>query len=431
MQGKYFDAPARLFFSVKNASKNTFTQKSDNREYIPELYYLPDLFMNRNEFFFGFKEKELISNCYINSSKEDYYKKYEFLANIKNELEFNNLNINKWIDLFFGVNQQSGKYEINGHIKNVNYYPEHMKRDYFQKNNIKSVDIIDFMKLDFGMLPYQIYNEESKSIKNKSNELCNNIKDFNEKQFSLEHKFLNNNELIDDSFECSGSDNINYGYYYIIVNKKYNKEEYGKSLSFATLKEFQSKNSDTKNTFFKFVGNNLGDIKIEIKDKINNKDKKTEEEKVRIVKLRDHTKAIKYIDYNKRLNMFLSYSLDGYINIYCFPSCKYVRSIKVSEFTEEELKVVVLVSNPFPMIFTCDNIFMYVISINGELIKKNPIPSGFESREAEIKPIIDKDFGIVNDYICFSLTSLKTNVTTTKRIEIKLPSLDLFNIDTD
>ena len=100
----------------------------------------------------------------------------------------------------------------------------------------------------------------------------------------------------------------------------------------------------------------------------------------------------------------------------------------MSEFTEKELKVVVLVSNPFPMIFACDSEIMYVISINGELIKREFIPKGFEGSETEIIPIIDKDLGIVNDYICFSLTVKDNYVTTTKRIEIKLPSLDPFKI---
>ena len=57
LQGNYFDTPARLFFSVEKATLNTFKDRADNREYIPELYYLPDIFMNRNEFFFGLNKR--------------------------------------------------------------------------------------------------------------------------------------------------------------------------------------------------------------------------------------------------------------------------------------------------------------------------------------------------------------------------------------
>ena len=128
--------------------------------------------------------------------------------------------------------------------------------------------------------------------------------------------------------------------------------------------------------------------------------------------------------------MFLSYSSDGFINIYCFPSCKLVRSIKVSEFTKELLEVVILVSNPYPMIFTCDKDKMFIISINGVLIKEKKILEVFPYSEREIIPIIDKDFGIVNDYICFSneKSAMDNGVKTTeiKRTEIELPFLERF-----
>ena len=162
------------------------------------------------------------------------------------------------------------------------------------------------------MLPYQIYKKNN-PIVDKS-PLYTKIKHFNEKQFALEHKVLANYKIIDDCFECSGSENINYGYYYWIIEKEEYKQEPYKNI-FAELNYFKSRVSDTKNTFFKFIGNNLGDIKIEIIDVKNLENKKD----LKIVKLRDHTKPIKYIDYNKRLNMFLSYSSDGFINIYCIP----------------------------------------------------------------------------------------------------------------
>ena len=46
------------------------------------------------------------------------------------------------------------------------------------------------------------------------------------------------------------------------------------------------------------------------------------------------------------------------------------------------------------MIFTYDKKYMYTISINGELIYKEQI-----KEETEIYPSIDKNCGIINDYI--------------------------------
>ena len=113
--------------------------------------------------------------------------------------------------------------------------------------------------------------------------------------------------------------------------------------------------------------------------------------------LDDHYKQIKYIDYNPRLNLFLSYSLDGFINIYAFPKCKLVRTIKVKDITNsnEILKKVVLVSNPFPMIFTYDIKNMYVITLNGELINKVEI----KIKNIELIPCVDKNCGLIDDSI--------------------------------
>ena len=140
-----------------------------------------------------------------------------------------------------------------------------------------------------------------------------------------------------------------------------------------------------------FEGNKFGDIKITL---TNNKHKKI---KTKI--LRDHFSNIKYIDYNKRLNLFLSYSSDGFINIYTFPKYKLVRAIQVSKFSKDILKMVVLISNPFPMIFTYDSKNMYTLTINGDLITKENLENIGKENEIIIIPCIDKDFGIMNDFI--------------------------------
>ena len=131
-----------------------------------------------------------------------------------------------------------------------------------------------------------------------------------------------------------------------------------------------------------------------------------------IKKLTDHYKQIKYIDYNPRLNLFLSYSLDGFINIYVFPKCKLVRAIKVKNITKSHLIKVVLVSNPFPMIFTYDKNKMYTLTLNGELIKEVKL-----KKNIKIYPCIDKNCGLINDCIIFK------DINTNEMKEIPLPSL--------
>ena len=115
-----------------------------------------------------------------------------------------------------------------------------------------------------------------------------------------------------------------------------------------------------------------------------------------LIKLRDHYKKILYIDYNPRLNLFLSYGLDGYINIYVFPKCKLIRTIKVKDITktDEPLKKVILISSPFPMLFFHDCYYLYALTINGDLINKKEM-----NKNCMIFPCVDKNLGLMLDTI--------------------------------
>ena len=57
LQGGQFDHADRLFYSVKetwlSASQGN---TADVKELIPEFYYLPEMFENRFDFDFGFKQ---------------------------------------------------------------------------------------------------------------------------------------------------------------------------------------------------------------------------------------------------------------------------------------------------------------------------------------------------------------------------------------
>ena len=114
--------------------------------------------------------------------------------------------------------------------------------------------------------------------------------------------------------------------------------------------------------------------------------------------LSNHTKEIKYIDFNARLNILLTYSLDQFINIYIFPKFKLINAIDVNSFKIEDdeniFNEVVLISFPFPSIVCLNKKYIYHLSINGDLIK-------FEKLEDNDKIIfsIDKNLGIIEDKI--------------------------------
>lgn len=62
MQGNKFDDPNRLFFNIFKSFNSASTQKADVRELTPEFFYLPEMFVNQNNFNFGKRYDEFSKN---------------------------------------------------------------------------------------------------------------------------------------------------------------------------------------------------------------------------------------------------------------------------------------------------------------------------------------------------------------------------------
>ena len=119
------------------------------------------------------------------------------------------------------------------------------------------------------------------------------------------------------------------------------------------------------------------------------------------------------------MNIFLSYGLDGYINIYIFPTCKLIRTIKVKDITKSDdvLIKLALMSNPYPMLFFHDVNYIYILSINGDLINKKEM-----QKNKTVIPCIDKILGLSSDSI-FEFIYQEEK----KNIEMKGLDLPTFN----
>ena len=114
--------------------------------------------------------------------------------------------------------------------------------------------------------------------------------------------------------------------------------------------------------------------------------------------LSNHTKEIKYIDFNPRLNILLTYSLDDFINIYIIPKFKLINVIDVNSFKNEDDKntfdEVVLISFPFPSVVCHNKNYIYQLTINGDLIKFDKL-----EKDDTIVYLVDKNLGIIEDKI--------------------------------
>jgi hypothetical protein len=117
-----------------------------------------------------------------------------------------------------------------------------------------------------------------------------------------------------------------------------------------------------------------------------------------IKQLHDHSKEIKYIDFNPRLNILLTYSLDGFINLYIFPKLKLINVIDTTSFKEKNdlnyFDEVVLISYPFPMIICHTKEYIYSLTINGDYIKNEKLKENHS-----VNFIIDKNLGSSEDLV--------------------------------
>ena len=416
LQGDGFDSPNRQFYCIEKSLENTLTQKSDLREFIPELYYFPDLFFNKNQLKLGtLSTGEEIDDMYIKEKNEDKLKKYEYLKELKNYLlNDKNLNINSWIDLIFGVNQEKCEELKKNYYSKEKYIHPNIKD---QKNEIKNP--LNLELVEFGVQPFKILESkfpEPSKYEEYDNKIRNTLMNYKLNEFYNTHLVVKNNKEFCFIFEWD--EYLNYKNYIGLLyledhkNNDIKLENHNKyifkgnvlgdiiitQIKIETQKyKVSEENLYTKtnfsNTFQQNIFTKKQDPKVYESTKENIQENK--DEKV-IKKLSDHCKQIKYIDYNPRLNIFLSYALDGYINIYIFPTCKLIRTIKVKDITKSDdvLKKIALVSNPYPMLFFQDVNYIYILSINGDLINKKEM-----QKNKTIIPCIDKILGLTNDFI--------------------------------
>ena len=427
LQGDGFDNPNRLFYSIDSCMINTLNQKSDLRELIPEIFYFYELFINRNDFQFNLlANKKEIDIVKIDNNKENENKndRYKFISDMRNLLE-NEEKLNEWIDLIFGPKSIKDEY-------NRYYYSKNTFVTFENKEEVLNSALI-MESTDFGLTPYKLFDSNFKILKKDNIE---KLKKYNSQMVEKDHfidesnplkcsmcigrakidkDYLNlyQNKKIFENYLSQMKDVDEYYFYFVgdvfgnitiyRILKDNNKNGNGTFLkrmltysrSTKHLKEINFENLENHNNFKESDGNDDKNVQI-YKAKI---DRIVEDQYSNVIifkKISDHHKQIKYIDFNGRLNLFLTYALDGFINLYLFPSCKLINSIKVTNVVGSQwiFDQVLLISTPFPMIICKNKFILYVFDINGNYIHVEAI--------ADIEGIqihIDKNCGIVQDFL--------------------------------
>ena len=101
-----------------------------------------------------------------------------------------------------------------------------------------------------------------------------------------------------------------------------------------------------------------------------------------------HLTEINAININNELNLWISASIDGIINLYTFPSFKLVRSKKIK--SENKIEFSFLSASTLPSIIVITNNEIYSYSINGKLLEY------IKDLNLILSPFIIKDFFLMN-----------------------------------
>uniref|UniRef100_A0A8C9VPW8 LPS responsive beige-like anchor protein n=1 Tax=Scleropages formosus TaxID=113540 RepID=A0A8C9VPW8_SCLFO len=106
LQGGKFDHADRTFSSISRAWRNCQRDTSDVKELIPEFYYLPEMFVNSNNYNLGVMEDGTVV-CDVElppwaKTPEDFVR----INRMALESEFVSCQLHQWIDLIFGYKQQ-------------------------------------------------------------------------------------------------------------------------------------------------------------------------------------------------------------------------------------------------------------------------------------------------------------------------------------
>ena len=198
IQGSGFDCPERLFINLQKSFYSAATEKSDLREIIPELFTIPELFLNINNFNFGKiegendeKEENLEKKIKNNENliidlDEGKNKKqveevklpswckdnpYYFVEKNRILFESNNLNINPWIDLIFGYLQRGPQAQSIGNVFLPYAYDGVMNLRIKAEDLLKNREENEFrMRLfEMGVNPTKVFDRKCKINKKTIN----------------------------------------------------------------------------------------------------------------------------------------------------------------------------------------------------------------------------------------------------------------------
>ena len=414
-----------LFQQLFQNKQEQFILYRDNksiREIIPEYYYLPEFFYNLNNLNLNY-----LFDCdhYIKLPHWSNNNSFIFIMVMREFLENHKLNINFWIDCFFGLKQKNFDF-----LKP--YYSSSLNLSFYDKTNLEKIvkdnefcnyfnqslfidcdNIIENKNVLYDLYNFNLENYFMMSIDckiidiNLTNEnlfLINNHFQFKKENFNyvIEEKLhqifnddkdellLYNKPLIKSFNKCN----------YYIFTGFYNGEIYLFNSNDKKLSKVNNpiKYFDNIITFIEIdlgeeyliLGTLLGSI-ILYEINLSNPE-------ILIYKkfVKNHEKKIIFINSNYNLNMIIDSSEDYYINLYTLPKLNLVHSIKNNYL----INFAFLSSSPLPsfIIYSHKKCLFNCYNINGFFLAKEQ--DNLFDYEKVISPLIYTDFNFI-DYLIY------------------------------
>ena len=117
LQSGRFDCADRLFLDVASSWNSCMTSSSDMKELVPEFYYLPEMFLNTNNFPLGRTQSgKLVDNVGLPPWAKGSAHEFVRINRLALESDHVSQNLSHWIDLVFGFKQRGPEAEAAHNI---------------------------------------------------------------------------------------------------------------------------------------------------------------------------------------------------------------------------------------------------------------------------------------------------------------------------
>ncbi|EAY23469.1 Beige/BEACH domain containing protein [Trichomonas vaginalis G3] len=165
MQSGKFDHSPRLFNSVNDAFRMIMNHINDYRELIPEFFYNPAIFENRNNFDLGTVSGRSCSNVVLpkwaKNPLEFVYLHRKCLENVSN--------LEKWIDLIWGIDSRGQNALDKFNLFDPHMYDEIWNNPDNLKDPLKSM--IEATMTNCGQIPPQIFTSPHQTKVKNTNQI--------------------------------------------------------------------------------------------------------------------------------------------------------------------------------------------------------------------------------------------------------------------